>query len=36
MIQKDVKSVKFTTGYIWTLDKNGKVYQLPILKKFDN
>lgn len=36
MIQKDVKSVRFTSGYIWTLDKNGRVYQLPIHKKFDN
>lgn len=35
MIQKDVKSVKFTSGYIWTLDKDGKVHQFPILKKFD-
>ncbi len=35
MIQKDVKQVKFTAGYIWTLDKNNKVYQWPILKKYD-
>lgn len=35
MVQKDVKSVRFTSGYIWTLDKTGKVYQFPILKKFD-
>lgn len=36
MIQKDVASVKFTSGYIWTLDKHGKVYQFPIIKKYDN
>ena len=35
MIQKDVKSVRFTSGYIWTLDKKGNVYQFPIQKKFD-
>jgi hypothetical protein len=36
MIQSNVKDVKFTSGYIWTLDKNDKVYQFPINKKFDN
>lgn len=35
MLQKDVQSVKFTSGYIWTLGKNGHVYQWPIIKKFD-
>ncbi len=35
MLQKDVQSVKFTAGYIWTLGKNGHVYQWPIIKKFD-
>jgi hypothetical protein len=36
MIQKDVKSIKFTSGYVWTLDNNGKVHQFAILKKYDN
>ena len=35
MLQKDIKSVRFTTGYIWTLDNGGRVYQWPIIKKFD-
>ena len=30
LLQKDVKMVKFTNGYIWTLTKSGKVYQWPI------
>ena len=30
LLQKDVKKVKFTNGYIWTLTKSGKVYQWPI------
>lgn len=36
MIQKGVKTVRFTSSYIWTLDKNGNVYQWPITKKFDD
>ena len=35
MLQKDVKQVKFTSGYIWTLTKSGQIYQFPIVKKFD-
>jgi hypothetical protein len=35
MIEKDIKSMRFTNGFIWALGKNGKVYQWPILKKFD-
>lgn len=34
-MQNNVKSVRFTSGYIWTLDKQGKVYQFSILKKYD-
>jgi hypothetical protein len=35
MIQSDVKCVRSTFGYLWTLDNKGKVYQHAILKKFD-
>ena len=35
-MQKDVRMVKFTNGYIWTLTKSGKVYQWPIERKFDS
>ena len=35
MIQKDVKQIGFTAGYIWVLDNHEKVFQWPILKKFD-
>ncbi len=35
MLQKDVKCVRFTSTYVWTLDKNGNVYQWPIVKKLN-
>ena len=35
MLQKDVETIKFTNGYIWTLTKNKKVYQFPVKKLFD-
>lgn len=34
-LQEDVKSVKFTSGYIWTLTHDEKVYQWPVYKKFN-
>ena len=34
-LAKDIVEVKFTTGYIWTLTKKGKVIQYPIVKEFD-
>lgn len=35
-IQKNVKDVRFTNGYIWTLSKDNKVYQFPLIKKFND
>ena len=32
---KDAQEVKFTTGYIWVLNKKGRVYQYPIVKTFN-
>lgn len=32
-LAKNIKDVKFTTGYIWTLDGSGKVHQYPIIKE---
>ena len=36
LIQKGVKDVKFTNGYIWILATNNKVYQYPLVKTFDS
>ena len=33
-IAKGVKEVKFTNGYIWTLNNKGEVLQYPIVKEF--
>lgn len=35
-LQKNVKQVKFSSGYIWVLTNSGEVYQWPIIKKFDS
>lgn len=32
---KDVLQIAFTKGFVWTLRKNGQVYQWPITVKFD-
>ena len=31
---KNIKEVKFTTGYIWTLTIKNEVVQYPIVKEF--
>jgi hypothetical protein len=36
MLAKNVKEVKFTNGYIWTLTQDGEVIQYPIIKEFDS
>lgn len=33
-IAKGVKEVRFTNGYIWTLNNKGQVLQYPIIKEF--
>lgn len=33
-IATGIKEVKFTTGYIWTLNAKGQVHQYPIIKEF--
>jgi hypothetical protein len=34
-LAKNIKEVKFTTGYIWVLTHKKEVIQYPILKDFD-